>query len=313
MKIIHDINEINQPIKNPVLTIGNFDGVHKGHMSLFDKVKEQAKKIDGTSVVMTFDPHPLKVMNSRSSPPIITPTGQKLELIARTGIDLIICIKFTLEFASITARDFIKDLLVERLGIKEIVVGYDYSFGYKREGNIELLRELGKQYKYKVHVVSPVMVDNILVSSTTIRKLIKEGKLSEAKLLLGRDYQISGTVIKGKNRGARLLGFPTANLKIIDELIRKNGVYAVKVILGDRTYPGVTNIGFNPTFHENTLSIETHILDFSGDILGRTMRVDFIERLRDEKSFENLEQLARQISRDIANARDILTRSSAIG
>ncbi len=310
MKTYYDIDDITQPLKNPVLTIGNFDGVHKGHRALFNKVKERAENINGTSVVMTFDPHPLKLMRTDSSPPIITPTAQKIELIEESGIDVLLCIKFTMDFASITADKFIEELLVKKLGIKEIVVGYDYSFGYKRQGNIELLRQRGEKYGYRVHVLSPVMINNTLVSSTTIRKLIMEGRLEEARPLLGRDYQIRGTVIKGKNRGGRLLGFPTANLKLVDELIPKTGVYAVNVILDKRTYQGVTNIGYNPTFEDNALSIETHIIDFSEDILGKTIKINFIERLRDEKRFNSVEELGEQIARDIADAKEILNKKS---
>lgn len=313
MKIFYGLDELKSPLKNPVLTIGNFDGVHKGHKALFSKVKERAEHIDGISAVMTFDPHPLKIMNRNSSPPIITPTPQKIELIEESGIDVLLCIKFTKDFASITAEDFVENILVKRLGIKEIVVGYDYSFGYKRQGNIKLLKEMGEKYGYIVHVLSPVKINNTLVSSTTIRKLIMEGRLHEARPLLGRDYQVRGTVVKGKNRGARLLGFPTANLRLIDELIPKTGVYAVKLNFDNHTYDGVTNIGYNPTFDDKTLCIETHILDFSGDLLGKTIMINFIERLRDEKRFDGVDELATQISKDIEDAREILKRKNYTG
>jgi riboflavin kinase/FMN adenylyltransferase len=254
MNIIYDLNELKEPLKNPVLTIGNFDGVHKGHLVLFDRVKARAKAINGQSAVMTFEPHPIKVMKPGNGPPLITPIKQKLDLISSAGIDVIFCIPFTRQFASISAEDFVQDILVGRLGIKEIVVGYDYTFGYKRLGNISLLQEMGDKLGFTVHVVDPMRLDNALVSSTSIRELVQEGNLSEAKKLLGRDYQICGTVIKGKNRGGRLLGFPTANLKLIDELIPRGGVYAVTAIINDKTYFGVTNIGYNPTFGDEALS-----------------------------------------------------------
>ena len=305
MTIIYDLNELKEPLKNPVLTIGNFDGVHKGHLVLFDKVKARAKAINGQSAVMTFEPHPIKVMKPGNGPPLITPIKQKLDLISDAGIDVILCIPFTRQFASISAEEFVQDILVDRLGIKEIVVGYDYTFGYKRQGNINLLQELGEKLGFKVHVVDAIHLDNALVSSTSIRELVQTGNLSEAKKLLGRDYQICGTVVKGKNRGGRLLGFPTANLKLIDELIPKGGVYAVTAIINDTIYYGVTNIGYNPTFGDEALSVETHLLDFSRDILGETIRVNFIKRLRDEKTYGSVEELADQIALDVKEAKEL--------
>lgn len=305
MNIIYDLNELKEPLRNPVLTIGNFDGVHKGHLVLFDKVKARAKAIDGQSAVMTFEPHPIKVMKPGNGPPLITPIKQKLDLISNAGIDVIFCIPFTRQFASISAENFVQDILVDRLGIKEIVVGYDYTFGTKRLGNIGLLQEMGDKLGFKVHVVDPIRLEDSLVSSTSIRELVQKGDLSETKKLLGRDYQICGTVVKGKNRGGRLLGFPTANLKLIDELIPKGGVYAVTAIINDRTYYGVTNIGYNPTFGDQALSVETHLLDFSEDILGETIRVNFIKRLRDEKTYGSVEELAEQIAQDVQEAKEL--------
>ena len=305
MNIIYDLNELKEPLKNPVLTIGNFDGVHKGHLVLFDKVKARAKAIDGQSAVITFEPHPIKVMKPGNGPPLITPIKQKLDLISDARIDVIFCIPFTRQFASISAEDFVQDILVDRLGIKEIVVGYDYTFGFKRQGNISLLQEMGEKLGFRVHVVDPIRLDNALVSSTSIRELVREGNLSEAKKLLGRDYQICGTVVKGKNRGGRLLGFPTANLKLIDELIPRGGVYAVTAIINDKIYYGVTNIGYNPTFGDEALSVETHLLNFSGDILGKTIRVNFIKRLRDEKTYGSVEELADQIALDVRQAKEL--------
>jgi riboflavin kinase/FMN adenylyltransferase len=309
MYIIYDLDELKEPLKNPVLTIGNFDGVHKGHLVLFDRVKERAKAIEGQSVVMTFEPHPIKVMKPGNGPPLITPTRQKLDLISDAGIDLILCLPFTHQFASISAEEFVQRILVDRLGIKEIVVGYDYTFGFKRQGNIQVLKELGEKLGFRVHVVDPICLDDALVSSTSIRELVQDGNLSEAKKLLGRDYQICGTVVKGKNRGGRLLGFPTANLKLIDELIPKGGVYAVTAIINGNIHYGVTNIGYNPTFGDEALSVETHLLDFSGDIVGKTIRINFIKRLREEKTYGNVKELADQIALDIQEAKELFNIS----
>jgi riboflavin kinase/FMN adenylyltransferase len=308
MNIIYDLKDLQGPLKNPVLTIGNFDGVHKGHIALFEKVKERARAIGGQSAVMTFEPHPVKIMKPTDGPALITPISQKLNLIWAAGIDVILCMPFDHAFASISAQDFIQKILLEKIGIKEVVVGYDYTFGNQRKGNIVLLREMGAKLGYKVHVMGALRVDDTLVSSTSIRELVKEGNLREAQKLLGRNYQICGTVIKGKNRGGRLLGFPTANLDLVDELVPRSGVYAVTVIIDDREYLGVTNIGYNPTFHDTALTVETHLLDFAENIVGKTMRVNFLERLRDEKTFKNIKELADQIAQDIQQAKMLFER-----
>jgi riboflavin kinase / FMN adenylyltransferase len=305
MVVISDLDHLAKPLKNPVLTIGNFDGVHKGHLALFNKVKERAEAIGGQSVVMTFEPHPIKVMTAGNGPPLITPTEQKLKLIENAGVDVILCVQFSGEFARISPQDFVKGLLVKRIGVKELVVGYDYCFGYKRSGDIHLLKHMGTDLGFLVHVVAQIFIDGMPVSSTNVRNLVQEGRLPEAKKLLGRDYQVCGTVVKGKNRGERLLGFPTANLKLVEELTPKQGVYAVKVLIDDKIYNGLTNIGYNPTFGNNAFSVETHILDFAQDLVGKTIRVNFIERLRDEKAFKSVEDLAQQIEKDSLKAREL--------
>jgi len=303
MQVIEDLNALEKPLVNPVLTIGNFDGVHRGHLALFEKVKERAGAIRGCSAVMTFEPHPIRVMKPGNGPRLITPTQQKVELIGRAGMDVLFCIPFTREFADISAQDFVRNILVTRIGIKELVVGYDYAFGRNREGNIPLLREMGENLGFAVHLVEPIQVEHMLVSSTSIRRLIQEGRLAEAKTLLGRDFQVEGTVVRGHNRGGRLLGFPTANLNPHDELLPRTGVYAVFVFVNDRTYNGVTNVGYNPTFLDKALSVETHILDFSEDIVGEKIKLTFLHRLRDEKVFKNVQELTDQISQDIRDAK----------
>jgi riboflavin kinase/FMN adenylyltransferase len=308
MTIIHDLEELEGPLKNPVLTIGNFDGVHRGHLALFEKVKQRAKFIGGRSAVMTFEPHPIKVMMPDNGPPLITPTQQKLKLIDNAGIEVILCVPFTKQFAEISAEDFVRKILIEKIGIRELVVGYDYTFGHNREGNIRLLQKMGQELGFAVHVTEPVRMNDQLVSSTSIRKLVQEGDLSRAKEFLGRDYQICGTVVRGKNRGGRLLGFPTANLDPIDELTPNRGVYAVTVLIDDEVREGVTNIGYNPTFGNGGLSVETHILDFSGDLVGKTIRVNFIQRLRDEKTYKNIDALADQIRKDVNQARELFKK-----
>ena len=308
MTTTYTLDNLPEDIKNPVVTIGNFDGVHWAHQAIFKKVIERAKDLNGTSVVITFEPHPIKVMSPDKARPLITLLEQKGELVINQGIDIFLLIKFTREFAAIPARDFVKDILVDKLGIKEVVVGYDYAFGHRREGNIKLLKEMGQQFNFEVHQVGPVYVGNSLVSSTSIRNLIMDGRVSEAKRLLGRNYQIRGEVIRGRDRGGPLLGYPTANLRLVDELIPKEGVYIVTVDIDGKIYQGLTNIGYNPTFKDKTLSVETHILDLSADILRKKIKINFLSHLRDEITFASVKELSKQISRDIKQAREFFSK-----
>jgi len=305
MKVISSLENIKEPFAYAVITVGNFDGVHIGHQGLLKEVKKRADKMSGTSVVLTFEPHPLKVLKEKKIP-LITPFERKIELIEKLGIDVVICLPFTREFSKVSAREFVEEILLKKIGMKEIVVGYDYTFGHKREGNIDLLKKLGDELGFKVCILGPILVDNMIVSSTRIRNLIMEGELEKVKILLNRYYQVSGEVIAGHDRGGRLLGFPTANLKLVNEVFPKNGVYVVEVIYNNKVYGGVTNIGFKPTFGNDALSVETHILDFDQNIYGKKIKLNFIKRLRNEKRFSSIEALAAQIKRDIEEARKIL-------
>ncbi len=304
MMHIYTLDTLPEEIKNPVATIGNFDGVHKGHQILFRKVIERASDIYGTSLVITFEPHPIKVMSPGRLKPLITGLEQKQELVTDLGIDILVLIQFTLEFAAVSARDFVKDILVDRLGIREIVVGYDYAFGHNREGNIEILKEMGEKFNFIVHQIGPVFAGETLVSSTSIRNLIMEGKVSEVYQLLSRHYQIRGEVIEGRGRGEALVGYATANLQPADGLIPKEGVYIVTVERAGMLYQGLTSIGYNPTFKDKSLSIETHILGLSENIIKEKIKINFLARLRDEIAFASPEELSRQISQDIKRAKE---------
>ncbi|MDP3282857.1 MAG: bifunctional riboflavin kinase/FAD synthetase [Desulfobacterales bacterium] len=310
MKLIDNIDSITKPFDNAVITIGNFDGVHIGHQALFHEVIEKADAIDGTSIAITFNPHPVRVLKKNGHPPLITVHEQKTELIEKTGIDVLICVPFTLDFASISARDFVRDLLVKRIGMKAIVVGKDYTFGKNREGNLEFLIRCAKDYDFEVIVANWIPISNNLqgrISSTKIRELVTDGKVADAQQLLGRYYQVRGTVMTGRNRGGRLLGFPTANIKLQDELCPKTGVYAVTVECMESRYKGVANIGYSPTFEDNVFTVEVHILDFYENIYGRNIRVNFIQRIRDELKFADIGELSEQIKKDVDEARKILS------
>lgn len=307
MRIIKDLNEISNPFKNAVVTTGNFDGVHIGHQALFRQIIEKAKSIDGTSVVVTFEPHPIRVINSNKHFPLITLYDQKVELIDKTGVDVLICIPFTREFAATPARTFVKDILCELIGMKVIVVGQDYSFGRKREGNIALLKEMAMPHGFEVVISGWIELEGYRISSTEIRNLVTEGKVEDAEKLLGRHYQVRGAVIRGRDRGARLLGFPTANLTLYDELCPKTGVYAVTVEHDSALYKGVANIGYSPTFKNGQFGVEVHIFDFDETIYEKPIRLNFVHRLRDEKKFSGPDSLAVQIRQDIEKARELLS------
>jgi riboflavin kinase/FMN adenylyltransferase len=309
MKIINHLDKITQPFKAAVITIGNFDGVHIGHQALFHEVIEKADAIDGTSIAMTFEPHPIRVLKKNNHPPLITLYEQKTELIEQAGIDVLICIPFTLEFASLPAEAFIKDLLVAKIGMQAIIVGEDYTFGKNREGDLTVLKSYASQMGYEVIVAdwikSPQNVSD-RISSTKIRELVMAGEVEPARKMLGRHYQIRGLVVKGRDRGAKLLGVPTANIKLQDELCPKTGIYAVTVDYNNRLYKSVANIGYSPTFDDNEFSVEVHLLDFAENIYGEKIRINFIQRIRNEKKFANISELKEQIKQDIKTAHEIL-------
>lgn len=310
MKIIEDIENIKQPFKSAVITIGNFDGVHIGHQALFHEVIEKADSIGATSVAMTFDPHPIRILTQNDHPPLITLNEQKMELISRSGLDVLICVPFSKEFAQISAKEFLEDILIKKIGMKAFIVGGDYSFGKNREGDLDFLRASSERLGFELIVADWIQSPNngsARISSTRIRELVMNGEISYAQKMLGRYYQIRGIVEKGRNRGGRLLGFPTANINLHDELAPKTGVYAV-TIEHDRTlFKGVANIGYSPTFDDNIFTIEVHILDFKKDIYGQKIYVNFVERLRSEKKFSGISELSEQINKDIEKARELLS------
>jgi len=307
MHVHKNLAKISSPFPNAVVTIGNFDGVHLGHQALFHEVIEKADAIGGTSVAITFDPHPIRVLKGNGDPPLLTRFEQKVELIARSGIAELVCIPFTPEFASLSAEAFVKDILLRTIGMKAIVTGKDYTFGKNRSGTIDLLKSLATQYGFEVIVSDWILHSGEeRISSTKIREYILAGEMDAARKMLGRHYQISGTVISGRNRGAKLLGFPTANIALHDEVCPKTGVYAVTVECLEKVFWGVANIGYSPTFDDNLFTIEIHILDFHNDIYGKNIRVNIVERIRDEQKFASLNELTDQIRKDIHVARNIL-------
>ena len=309
--VVKDINELRDRIFASCATIGNFDGVHLGHQKLIARVRDRARILKISSVVITFDPHPLRVLVDKKTPPFITLTEQKLELISKLEVDYVLCIKFTKDLAALKPEEFVQKYLVNGLKLKELIIGYDYAFGKGRRGNFELLKKLGEKFGFAVEQLSPVMVDGAIVSSTRIRDMVQAGMVWEARKLLGRFYRVQGKVITGQKRGGPLLGFPTANICLKDELFPKTGVYAVWVEVLGQVYPGVANIGYNPTFGNDYLSVEAHILNFKQNIYGQDIRVHFVQRLRSEKKFSGLDELKKQIQADIELGQKILNTPEA--
>ena len=310
MKIYREIGEIKEQFPHACVTIGNFDGVHLGHQRLFDAVKQKAFHSRGASVVITFNPHPLQVLRPGGIK-LISTCEQKIELIAMSGIDALVIIPFSKEFAAMTALQFVEEILIGRIGVKQLFVGYDYAFGKGRAGDISFLRQQGDEKGFSLTVIEPYHESDILVSSTKIRELVAAGLMDETKALLGRCYQIRGEVQRGKQRGGKEIGFPTANLHIDEEdLIPRHGVYVCQVIYDGKKYGGVINIGFNPTFSENKLIAEVHIFDFNQDIYGKPIKVNLLHFLRQERKFSGIQELSAQIAHDVVEARGVLERTS---
>ncbi len=308
MKIYRDLSQITEPFPNACVTIGNFDGVHLGHQLLFAEIVGRASRNNGTSVAVTFDPHPLQVLRPEGIK-LISNCDQKVELIEHAGIDVLVIIPFSIKFAGITAEHFVDDILCKTIGVKELVVGYDYAFGKGRVGNIDFLKNQGREKDFGVTVVGAHYEQDMLVSSTKVRELVADGRMADARTLLGRYYQIRGEVQLGQQRGGKEIGFPTANLNMDHEdLVPKMGVYVCQVICDGKGYGGVLNIGVNPTFGEERLVAEAHIFDFNQDIYGKPIKVNLLRFLRGEEKFPGIKELAAQIAKDVTCAKEILNQ-----
>ena len=311
MRIIHDLRELTTVPRHTVATIGNFDGVHLGHRAIFRRVVAEAQQMQGTATVITFTPHPLKLLAPERAPLLIDTYVEREQLIAASNIDLLVCLPFTRELAALPATTFVTEILIRDLGLKHLIVGYDYAFGRDRQGDAVFLQDCGARFGFTVEVLPPIKQNQDVYSSTRIRQLLQEGAVEAAASLLGRHFTLEGEVIHGAGRGQKL-GFPTANLRTDKELLPKEGVYAVKVRHGQTQFDGVANIGRNPTFGENALSIEVHLLDLEEILYGETLDIYFLQRLRDEKCFADVSELCSAIQSDIDRARQILSHAQVI-
>lgn len=306
MEVLRGLKEIRNKHRGSVLTIGNFDGLHVGHQKTLRRVLDEAHRLKSISMALTFEPHPAKVLAPERDVRILTPLKEKARLMGRFGIDAVLVIDFDRDFAKLAADEFIGDILVGRLGARMVIVGHNYAFGRGKKGNTELLRRRGRKFGFEVRVIRNARLHGEAVSSSRIRSYLSWGRVGEAAEFLGRPYMITGPVIKGAGRGGALLDTPTANISTPNEVIPKEGVYAALVGLEGRLYDAVANLGTNPTFNAAAMSYEVHILDFKGDLTGKTLRIYFIDRLRDERKFPDIKSLRLQIAKDIGRARETL-------
>jgi len=294
----------------PVLALGNFDGLHRGHTKIIERVRRVAVERSATSLVLTFDPHPPRIIRPDKAPALLMTLEQKIEALEKSGIQGVAIVRFTLELSRWEPEMFVKTVLVDWLRVGEVWVGADFLFGRDRSGNFSLLRTLGAHYGFRAEKIDPVRYKDFVVSSTRVRRLVSEGRVDEAGALLGRHVFIDGAVVRGAGRG-RELGVPTANLETTNELLPPHGVYATTVTIDGVVHAGVTNIGLRPTFADaGRAIIEVHVLDLDRDLYGQPLRVGFVQRLRDERRFPDVDALKAQIDADVRRARRLFDRLS---
>lgn len=298
MKIYHSLEEFGK-VKNAVVTTGTFDGVHVGHIKILERLKEIADSVDGETVLLTFFPHPRMVLFSDNDLKLITSQHEKIDLLRKAGVDHLIIHPFSKVFSRLSSVEFVRDVLVNKIGTSRLVIGYNHHFGRNREGSFEHLKEYGPVYGFQVEEICAQDVDAVSVSSTKIRKALESGDLKTAKVYLGHQFQLSGTVVAGENLGNKI-GFPTANIQVLDvhKLIPANGVYAVRVMVREKEYLGMLNIGNRPTVKGISKTIEVHIINFNASIYGEEITVVFEGWIRKEQKFKNIEALQCQLLKD---------------
>ncbi len=304
MKLIRKISEFPESLRGGALTIGNFDGVHRGHSVIINQLKKFAAEQNGPAIVFTFDPHPVRILRPEHTPPPLTWTNRKADLLAELGIDAMVAYPTDMALLGLTYQEFFQQIIVEQLGAKAMVEGPNFFFGKDREGTTEKLAELCTSNSMQLKIVEPLLDSESYISSSRIRDLIKKGDVDQACKMLTRPYRIRGMVTHGAARGATI-GFPTANLDAIDTLVPAMGVYAGRTYVGGRSHWSAIHIGPNPTFGEELPKVESHLLDFEGSIYGETIEVDFISRLRDIRQFGSPEELVTQLKLDVDATRNL--------
>ncbi len=306
MRIARGLAEVPEALPAPVLALGTFDGIHVGHRQVIGGAMARARDLEGTAVVVTFEPHPLEVLRPGTDPVLLTTLDERLALLDDAGVDLTVVLPFDLAFSQITAETWLDEILAGRLDARAVFAGSSYTFGHRRQGTAARLAEWGRDRGVEVHLIPAVLVSGEPVSSSRIRTALREGLVDEAARLLGRWYGLGGTVTSGQGRG-RTIGFPTANLvPPARKVLPGQGVYATIVDVDGRRYGGATNVGRRPTFGGGDVTVETHLLGFAGELSGRTTVVSFVQRLREERTFPGADALVRQIHDDVEQARQLL-------
>ena len=311
MRVIKDLSQLDEPLVRTVLTIGNFDGVHLGHREIFRRVVNKASELHGTSVVVTFEPHPLRLLAPEKAPLRLNTPEEKVRLIGASCIDILVVLHFDCRLAEMSAEAFVRDILVGKLGVMHLIVGYDYAFGRDRRDDTAFLASQAVVHGFTLEVLEPVRAEQQAHSSTMIRKFLREGLVADAVKILGRNFTLDGEVVHGEGRG-RKLGFPTANLETEKEILPRDGVYAVKVKWHEKYFDAVINIGRRPTFDNCPPTLEIHLIDFEGDLYGERLRIYFVDRLRDEQRFASVAALQSAVLSDIALARERLSGARVV-
>ena len=311
MEVLHFPDDTRPAwLVHPVLALGNFDGLHRGHLKIVERVRRGAAEHGGTPMAMTFDPHPSRIVRPDKAPPLLMTKAQRLEALDRAGIAAVAVVRFTTELSRWDPETFVRTVLVDWLRVSEVWVGANFLFGHDRSGNFSTLRTLGQRYGFRADKIDPVRYKEFVVSSTRIRRLVAEARMDEAGALLGHPYYVDGTVVVGKHRG-RELGFPTANLQTDNELLPPNGVYATTTTIDGVVHASLTNVGVRPTFGDTAKPIiEAYVLGFNGDLYGRPLRLGFVQRLRDERKFEDVDALRAQMEADRRRAERLFAQLS---
>ncbi len=302
--VLDRLEEVPPAVRGGAVSIGNFDGVHLGHARIIDRLVAKARQVGGAAVVFTFDPPPVRLLRPQEAPAPLSWTARKVALLAGLGVDAVIAFPTTREFLQLSARQFFEEIVVRRLAAQAMVEGANFFFGRDRSGDIQTLARFCTEAGIALEVVEPVVVDGEVVSSSRIRQLVAAGQVRQAARLLGRPYRIRGQVIHGAGRGKRL-GFPTANLDGISTLVPGEGIYAGRVSMGDQLLPAALSLGPNPTFDDGRCKVEVHVLDFDGWLYDRELEVEFVDRLREIRRYESVDELLVQMHRDVAATRQV--------
>jgi riboflavin kinase / FMN adenylyltransferase len=307
LSLTHALDEV---CRHGAVAIGNFDGVHRGHQAIVAELQRQARAVNGPAVAVTFDPHPLQILRPEQFQPVLTTIARRAEVLHEHGADHVVILPTSPALLQLTAHEFFEQILRLKLGARAVVEGFNFCFGHNREGTIETLQTLGRESSINVSLVPPQLLQGQPISSSRVRRELEQGRVREAIELLGRPYQIQGVVSHGQQRGASI-GFPTANLDAVRTLLPRDGVYAVRAQVAGGTHMGAANIGANPTFGEHARKVEAHLIGYHGDLYGQTMRLDFLERLRDTRPFAGVTELQAQLQADVDQARRIGEESGA--